>query len=121
MNNPDNILPLLTDEPKARLWQLLNQYSYPHSIVRRLKRDSQNLPPENVIEFTAGCMRQAEAYFHAADNAPLHISPLLYYNGTTNLLAGGSCLLPVPDHKYRTMGWTSLRLLRKTCSLPTLL
>lgn len=87
------MVPVFTDEPKTRIWQLLNQFSYPKSIRRVLSENGQPAPAEVLVEFISGCLRQAEAYFHAAENAPLHISPLLFYYGATNLVAGGACLI----------------------------
>ena len=83
-------------------WKLLAQYAYPTNIVRYLRQlgfaDS-----EKLVEYIAGCFRQSEAYFGAAENSPIDISPLLQYYGAATLLAGTSAMisgaqLPIREH-----------------------
>jgi len=83
-------------------WKLLAQYAYPTNIVRYLHQhkfaDSGKL-----VEYIAGCFRQSEAYFTAAEDSPIDISPLLQYYGAATLLAGASALvrggqLPIKGH-----------------------
>jgi hypothetical protein len=82
-----NVVRIATDNPKADQWKLLSQFAYPLNIKRHLEDHA--LPKdEEVINFIAGCLRQSEAYFTAAEVAPLDISPLLLYYSATNLLAG---------------------------------
>jgi len=73
-------------------WNLLAQYAYPTNIVRYLQQhgfaDSKKL-----AEYVAGCFRQSEAYFVAAENSPIDISPLLQYYGAVTLLAGASAMI----------------------------
>jgi YaaC-like protein len=80
-----------TDDPKTDQWKLLAQFSYPANTRRYLQQNGLNFTDETV-NFIAGCMRQSEAYFIAFEAAPLDISPLLLYYGSTNLSAGVSAL-----------------------------
>lgn len=79
---------IVTEEPIRTQWQLLSQFTYPSNIVRYLNDKGISVPRDDVLEYISGCIRQAEAYFCSASNAPLDISPLLVYYGTSNLLVG---------------------------------
>lgn len=81
-----------SDNPRADQWKLLSQFSYPTNIDRYAKEKGLTFAKET-IDYIAGCIRQSEAYFNAAESSPLDISPLLLYYGATNLLAGTSALL----------------------------
>jgi hypothetical protein len=83
-------------------WKLLAQYAYPTNIVRYLQQHG-FADSEKLVEYIAGCFRQSEAYFVAAENSPIDISPLLQYYGVATLLAGASALirgdqLPIKEH-----------------------
>jgi len=82
-----------TEDPKADQWRLLSQYAYPTNIRRYLSGSGRAESDKSVEEYVAGCVRQGEAYFTAADRAPLDITPLLLYYGSSNLLAGASAML----------------------------
>jgi len=97
-----NIVRIQSDNPRADQWKLLSQFSYPTNIIRYAKENSL-APTKETIDYIAGCIRQSEAYFNAAESAPIDISPLLLYYGATNLLAGTSALitgdkLPLQHH-----------------------
>jgi len=72
-------------------WKLLAQYAYPKNIVRYLQQHG-FVHLEKLVEYIAGCFRQSEAYFIAAENSPIYISPLLQYYGAVTLLAGASAM-----------------------------
>jgi len=83
-------------------WKLLTQYAYPTNIVRYLQQHG-FADSEKLVEYIAGCFRQSEAYFDAAEKSPIDISPLLRYYGAATLLAGASALvrgdqLPIKEH-----------------------
>jgi hypothetical protein len=81
-----------TETPVAELWRHLGQYRYPPNISRYLAE--RGLVPASGIEnYVAGSIGQAEAYFTAGLSAPLDISPLLLYYGTTSLLSGAAALM----------------------------
>lgn len=81
-----------SENPQIDQWRFLAQYSYTANIHTYLQ--SKGLPCDNLnIEFIAGCIRQSDAYFTAAINTPLDISPLLLYYGATNLLIGIAAML----------------------------
>lgn len=86
------MLRIATDNPKEDQWKLIGQYAYPTNINRYAKVHKLS-PSVETVNYIAGCIRQSEAYFTAAEAAPLDISPLLLYYGATNLLAGVSALL----------------------------
>ncbi len=83
-------------------WKLLAQYAYSTNIVRYLHQHG-FADSERLVEYIAGCFRQSEAYFIAAEGSPIDISPLLQYYGAVTLLAGASALtrggqLPIKEH-----------------------
>ena len=86
------LIRIATDNPKEDQWKLIGQFAYPTNINRYAK-DQKLSPSIDTVNYIAGCIRQSEAYFTAAQSAPLDISPLLLYYGATNLLAGVSALL----------------------------
>jgi YaaC-like Protein len=82
-----------TENPQIDQWRLIGQFSYPTNISKFLTENSISKVSPDLEEYVAGCVRQAESYFMAGENATLDISPLLFYYGTTNLLTGVSALL----------------------------
>lgn len=84
---------IATESPKADQWKLLTQFAYPTNIREYLKNRRCADPGRDTLEYIAGCMRQGEAYFTAAENSPLDIAPLLLYYGAANLLAGVSAMM----------------------------
>ncbi len=83
-------------------WKLLVQYAYPTNIARYLKQHGL-ADSEKLVEYIAGCFRQSEAYFIAAETSPIDISPLLQYYGAATVLAGASAMisgaqLPIKEH-----------------------
>ena len=83
-------------------WKLLAQYAYPTNITRYLKQHGL-ADSEKLVEYIAGCFRQSEAYFIAAETSPIDISPLLQYYGAATVLAGASAMisgaqLPIKEH-----------------------
>lgn len=98
-----DVIRIATDNPKVDQWKLLSQYSYPLNIKRYLR--DKGLPEDDgTVDFIAGCVRQSEAYFTAADTAPLDISPLLLYYSATNLLAGAASMKTGAKHTIRHHG-----------------
>jgi hypothetical protein len=81
-----------SDNPRVDQWKLLSQFSYPTNI-NRLAQEKGLVLSKETVDYIAGCIRQSEAYFNAAESSPIDISPLLLYYGATNLLAGASALL----------------------------
>jgi hypothetical protein len=87
------ITKISTEDPKTEQWKMLSQFSYPVNIQRfRRERNFPELSKE-ICDYIAGCIRQADAYFQAFQNAPLDISPLLLYYGSSNLLEGAATLI----------------------------
>lgn len=84
---------IATESPKADQWRLLAQFAYPTNICRYLENHGFAKTDPKTVEFIAGCVRQGEAYFAAAENSPLDIAPLLLYYGAVNLLAGASGMI----------------------------
>jgi hypothetical protein len=93
MGNLSKATHVPTENPARDQWRLLAQFSYPTNIRRHLQKRGLTSVDTKTVEFIAGCVRQAEAYFAAADDSPMDISPLLLYYGATNLLAGIAGLL----------------------------
>ncbi len=97
------ILRVATENPKETQWRSLARYGYPASIQSYL-RDRGLSPAADVdVRFIVASIQQSRAYFSAAENAPLDISPLLFYYGSTNILLGSATLLlgirpPVKGH-----------------------
>ena len=87
------VIRIATEDPKAEQWRILLQYSYPANVRRYFKENYSVDVSKTLEDCITSCMRQGEAYFVAADKAPLDISPLLYYYGMTNLLRGAVVLL----------------------------
>lgn len=92
-----------TENPQKEQWQLLSQFAYTSNIERYLRQKGFDNIDNSIVELIAGSIQQAEAFFISAGNAPIDISPLLLYYGTTNLLTGGYSLLtntrpPIENH-----------------------
>jgi hypothetical protein len=88
----DNEIFVNSENAQKDQWQLLAKYAYPTNISRYLTQHGLT-ESQTVIEYIAGCFRQSEAYFEAAGNSPIDISPLLQYYGAVTLLAGTSAML----------------------------
>jgi hypothetical protein len=85
---------ITTENPISDQWKMLSQYAYPLNISRYFaQRSTTASTTKDTVEFIAGCVRQAEAYFTAASQAPLDIAPLLVYYGSSNLLLGIGALI----------------------------
>jgi len=100
---PMKVRAIQTEEPRLEQWRLLSRYSYEPNIARFFASHGAPPPTEPLAEYIAGCIRQGEAYFTAATNAPLDIQPLLLYYGAANLLAGAGAMLggrtlPIAGH-----------------------
>ncbi len=97
------LLSIRTENPKADQWKLLAQFIYPTNISKHMNNHGFGMPTGKTIEFIAGCIRQAEAYFISAEVSPIDISPLLLFYGSANLLAGASGLIvssPLAIHRH---------------------
>jgi len=84
---------------------MLKRFSYEPNI-HRFWNERNLLDNDDAAKLIAGCIRQGFAYFDAASNAPLDISPLLYYYGYNNLLIGAATLkkaqkLEIANHGMR--------------------
>jgi hypothetical protein len=82
-----DVLKIRSENATLDQWKLIGQFSYPTNIDRHAHTTGTSISKET-IDYIAGCIRQSEAYFHSAEQAPLDISPLLLYYGSTNLLSG---------------------------------
>lgn len=97
-----NVVYINSENATKEQWKLLAQYAYPTNIVRYLQQHG-FVGSEKLVEYIAGCFRQSEAYFTAAENSPTDIAPLLQYYGAATLLAGASAIvqgdqLPIKEH-----------------------
>lgn len=99
-----NEIRVTTETPIGEQWRLLSQFSYPANIDRYLRSRGFSQINESDVEIIAGCIRQSDAYFKAAENSPLDISPLLLYYGTTNLMMGASILLTNSQFNIKNHG-----------------
>lgn len=88
-----------TENPKTEQWQMLSQFTYQTNISSHFETHLEVPHSTDTCDYISGCVRQARAYFHSADSAPLDISPLLLYYGAVNLLSGTTALLTgeIPD------------------------
>lgn len=77
-----------TENPQADLWRMLSLYQYPANVHKYLKEWGFTSENEETVDYISGSLSQGQAYFVAAHNSPLDISPLLFCYGTTNLLSG---------------------------------
>lgn len=107
-----NVIYINSENATKDQWKLLAQYAYPTNIVRYLQQHA-FAGSEKLVEYIAGCFRQSEAYFTAAEDSPIDISPLLQYYGAATLLAGASALvqgdqLPIKEHGM-TLNATDIR------------
>jgi len=107
---PSNFRLMRTENPKIEQWKLLGQYAYPTNIRKYLNDRGFNNVDNRLIEFIVGCVRQSEAYFTAAENSPLDISPLLSYYGTVNLLAAAYVMVTGCKPEIKTHGMRLLPL-----------
>lgn len=85
-------LPVTTENPEAEQWRLLSQFAYYPNIRRHLQNSGFGTVEDETVQFVAGSIRQSQAFFQAAEDSPLDISPLLLYYGATNLLIGAYIL-----------------------------
>ena len=90
-----------SENPKDDQWKLLSQFAYPQNIARFLQEKGRPSNESDLINFIAGCIGQAQAYFAASETSPLDIAPVLVYYGATNLLAGAAALI-TGQHKHIT-------------------
>ena len=81
-----------TETPELEQWRLLGQFRYAPNIRRYLAEHGLIPAFHGIEDYVCGSIGQAEAYYQAARVAPLDISPLLLYYGTTSLLAGAAAL-----------------------------
>ena len=95
---------ITSEAPVSEQWRLLSRLSYPANIDRYLRSRGFNQINDSEVELIAGCIRQSDAYFKAAGNSPLDISPLLLYYGTTNLMMGASALLTNTQQNIKNHG-----------------
>ena len=102
----DAVSKISTENPESEQWKLLRQFSYPPNITRYLNKNGYINFDEKLPDYISGCISQADAYFVAAASAPLDISPLITYYGTTNLLAGVSALLDAKKPNIKGHGLT---------------
>ena len=84
----DNITEVFAEDIEAEQWQMLLQYTYADNIKRYLSSRNMAAPASELIEFVGGSITQAYEYFSAAKSVTLNTSPLLYYYGVANLMAG---------------------------------
>jgi hypothetical protein len=92
-----------TETPETEQWRQLRQFRYSPNVRRYLAERALQPSSEGIEDYVSGSIGQAEAYFNAAKAAPLDISPLLLYYGTTSLLSGAAALmrgypLPIDNH-----------------------
>lgn len=92
-----------TETPEAEQWRQLGQYRYSPNVRRYLAERGLIPAAAGIEDYVSGSIGQAEAYYNAAKVAPLDISPLLLYYGTTSLLSGAAALmrghpLPIDNH-----------------------
>lgn len=83
---------IFSENPERDLWRELLQFTYDANIKRYLAKKGITAD-ENTINSIAGSFLQANEYYNAAKDANLHISPLLLYYGSANLLYGMTNLL----------------------------
>jgi len=96
---------IVSEDAENEVWQRLSTYTYEPNIKRYW--DEKGLVCCNegaVTDWIAGCFRQARAYFSAGNVSPLDIRPLLYYYGTTTLLAGLSALMQAQEPPIKGHG-----------------
>jgi hypothetical protein len=98
-----NVMRITTENAELEQWRLLSQFTYTANILKFLQSRGATSVEEDTVELIAGSIRQGEAYFKAAADAPLDISPLLQYYGAANLLTGAHALLtnvrpPIANH-----------------------
>lgn len=95
-----------TENPVAEQWRLLSRYFFPGVVTSYVQSRTGTTPSDDVVNHIIGSLQQAKAYFDAAAQSPLHVSPVFAYYGATNLLLGMSSLLsggipPVKSHGLR--------------------
>ncbi len=94
---------IATEDANAEQWRMLLHFSYEPNIRRFLEARG-HTPTSELGEFIAGSLRQGQAYFAAAQNAPLDISPLLLYYGLTNLMVSVAALTTGATLKIKSHG-----------------
>ena len=104
---------VVTEDPKQAQWALLSQFIYQPNIVRYQVANGLPEPSLELVNYISGCINQADAYYTSASRAKLDISPLLFYYGTTNLLAGAWALIKgeiplINDHGMKLQGTENL-------------
>lgn len=83
---------IFSENPEKDLWRELLQFTYEANIKRFLSKKGFEADPA-LLNCIAGSFLQANEYYKAAKDTNLHISPLLLYYGSTNLLYGMTNLL----------------------------
>lgn len=83
---------LFSEDPESDIWRELEQFTYEGNIKKYFSERDIDASDE-LINSIAGSFLQAHEYYKSANNANLHISPLLMYYGSTNLLYGMTNLL----------------------------
>ncbi|MBQ2643111.1 MAG: hypothetical protein IJF94_04845 [Eubacterium sp.] len=87
-----NVKTLYSENPESDIWRELEQFTYEENIKKYFAK--RNVEPDSeLINSITGSFLQAHEYFKSANVANLHISPLLLYYGSTNLLYGMTNLL----------------------------
>src|SRR4051812_9611994 len=75
-----------TEHPQLEQWRLLLRFAYGANVTRYFLERGTTTVAAGVVETVSGSLLQAHAYYESASAAPIHISPLLLYYGTVNLL-----------------------------------
>lgn len=104
-----------TEDAISEQWRMLERYSYPSNIIKYMTGIGHANVADITQDIVAGSIRQSKAYFDAAGQAPLDISPLLLYYGATNLLLAANVLLtnsipPIENHGMVMPKQTATRL-----------
>lgn len=94
---------IFSENPEKDLWRELLQFTYDANIERYLSKKGYEADPAT-LHCIAGSFLQANEYYKAAKNTNLHISPLLLYYGSTNLLYGMANLLSGNINKINNHG-----------------
>lgn len=84
---------IYTENPRADQWRMLAKYAYQANIQEELRKRGFASSDTKLVDFIASSFQQGRAYFDAAEDPAMDISPLLLYYGATNLLMGGAALV----------------------------
>lgn len=95
---------VFSENPEEDLWRELLQFAYEANIRRYCAKNGHNSLDEDVINRITGSFLQAQEYYVLSEEANLHVSPLLLYYGTTNLLYGMANLLDPGNVVVKTHG-----------------